>query len=110
MSLFLTEPCNVSWVLIIVSPIAIVMISGAIVVYGGSRILRIATVRIPIQWQNPLTLGGLRGGICVALALSLPKGYKFKTLFVALTFSLTVVNLVLNPIILDRYLKKSNMQ
>ena len=91
------------------APIAIVMISRAIVVYGGSIILRIARVRIPLQWQNILTLGGLRGGICVALVLSLPVEYEFKNLFVALTISLIAINLIVNPILLDRYLKKSKI-
>ena len=105
-SLFVLQS-SVSLVLIIIAPIAIVMISRVIVVYGGSIILRIASIRIPLQWQKILTLGGLRGGICVALVLSLPAEYEFKNLFVTLTISLIAVNLIINPILLDRYLKKS---
>lgn len=85
------------------------MISRFIVVYGGSIILRIASIRIPLEWQKILTLGGLRGGICVALVLSLPTEYEFKNLFVTLTISLIAVNLIINPILLDRYLKKSKL-
>jgi len=83
------------------------MISRAIVVYGGSIILRIARVHIPLQWQNILTLGGLRGGIAVALVLSLPLEYEFKNLFIGLIISVVAVNLVVNPILLDRYLTRS---
>jgi monovalent cation:H+ antiporter, CPA1 family len=78
-------------------PIAIVMISRVIIVYRGSIILRIASVRISPQWQRILTLGELRGGICVALVLSLPSEYEFKNLFVTMTISLIAVNLVINP-------------
>ena len=85
------------------------MISRAIVVYGGSIILRIARVHMPLQWQNILTLGGLRGGIAVALVLSLPTEYEFKTLFIALIISVVAINLVVNPIFLDRYMKKSKI-
>ena len=85
------------------------MISRAIVVYGGSIILRIARVRIPLQWQNILTLGGLRGGIAVALVLSLPLEYEFRKLFIGLIISIVAVSLVVNPILLDRYLKKSKI-
>jgi len=85
------------------------MISRAIVVYGGSIILRIARVHIPLQWQNILTLGGLRGGIAVALVLSLPLEYEFKNLFIGLIISVVAVNLVVNPILLDRYLTRSKM-
>jgi CPA1 family monovalent cation:H+ antiporter len=106
-SLFLQS--GALWVLIIITPFAIVMISRAIVVYGGSLVLRIANVRLPIQWQNILTLGGLRGGICIALVLSLPAEYEFKNIFVTLTISVIAINLIVNPILLDRYLKKSKI-
>ncbi|MGA9154231.1 MAG: cation:proton antiporter [Candidatus Nitrosopolaris sp.] len=98
-----------SGVLIIITPFAIVMMSRAIVVYGGSLVLRISNVRLPIQWQNILTLGGLRGGICIALVLSLPAEYEFKNIFVTLTISVIAINLFVNPILLDRYLKKSKI-
>ena len=107
-SAFLVQS-NTLWVLIVIAPIAVVMISRVVVVHGGSIILRVASVRIPLQWQNILTLGGLRGGICVALVLSLPSEYEFKNLFVTLTISLIAVNLIINPILLDRYLKKSKV-
>jgi CPA1 family monovalent cation:H+ antiporter len=100
---------NVSLIVIFLAPFAIVMISRAIVVYGGSIILRIARVRIPLQWQNILTLGGLRGGIAVALVLSLPLEYEFRKLFIGLIISIVAVSLVVNPILLDRYLKKSKI-
>jgi CPA1 family monovalent cation:H+ antiporter len=96
-------------IVLILAPFAIVMISRAIVVYGGSIILRIARVHIPLQWQNILTLGGLRGGIAVALVLSLPLEYEFKNLFIGLIISVVAVNLVVNPILLDRYLTRSKM-
>ena len=105
-SLFLLQS-DALWVLIIIGPFVIVMISRAI--YGGSIVLRIANVHLPLQWQNILTLGGLRGGICVALVLSLPAEYEFKNLFVTLTISLIAINLIINPILLDRYLKKSKI-
>ncbi|MFL6418108.1 MAG: cation:proton antiporter, partial [Nitrososphaeraceae archaeon] len=105
LSLFLLQS-GASLVLILIAPIAIVMISRVVVVYGGSIMLRMGRVRLPLEWQNILTLGGLRGGICVALVLSLPAEYEFKNLFVTLTISLIAVNLIINPILLGRYLKK----
>jgi monovalent cation:H+ antiporter, CPA1 family len=98
-----------SWILIILAPISIVMLARVILVRGGDALLRIAHVRIPAKWQNVLIYGGLRGGICVALVLSLPTEYEYKALFVTLVFSLILVNLVVNPILLSRYLKKSKL-
>ena len=65
---------SIPLLLILLAPIAIVMISRAIVVYGGSLTLRIAKVRIPLPWQNILTLGGLRGGIAVSYGTISPTG------------------------------------
>jgi CPA1 family monovalent cation:H+ antiporter len=101
------ESASVPLILILVIPFAIMMLSRAVVVYGGSTFLRIFRVKIPLQWQNVLTLGGLRGGIAVALALSIPAAYEFKDLFISLVVPLIAINLVVNPILLNWYLKKS---
>ena len=108
LSLFLLQS-SASLSLILIAPFTIVMASRVVVVYGGSIMLRIARVRLPLEWQKILTLGGLRGGICIALVLSLPAEYEFKNLFATLTISLIAVNLVINPILLGRYLKKSKV-
>lgn len=96
-------------ILIITIPFVIMMFSRAIVVYGGSTFLRIFRVKIPFQWQNVLTLGGLRGGVAVALILSISAEYEFKDLFTSLIIPLIAINLVVNPILLNLYLKKSNV-
>ena len=100
---------SIPLLLILLAPITIVMISRAIVVYSGSLTLRIAKVRIPLQWQNILTLGGLRGGIAVALVLSLPIEYEFKNLFTTLVISVVAINLIVDPILLARYIRKSKL-
>lgn len=96
-------------ILIIVAPFAIIMVSRAIVVYGGSTFLRIFRVRIPIKWQDVLTIGGIRGGIAVALVLSLTAEYEFKNLFISLIIPLIAINLLVNPVLLNQYLKKSKI-
>jgi monovalent cation:H+ antiporter, CPA1 family len=108
LSLFLLQS-SASLSLILIAPFTIVMASRVVVVYGGSIMLRIARVRLPLEWQKILIWGGLRGGICIALVLSLPAEYEFKNLFATLTISLIAVNLVINPILLGRYLKKSKV-
>ncbi|HXV89252.1 MAG TPA: cation:proton antiporter [Nitrososphaeraceae archaeon] len=101
------ESASVPLILILAIPFVIMMLSRAVVVYGGSTFLRIFRVKIPHQWQNVLTLGGLRGGIAVALALSISADYEFKDLFISLVVPLIAINLVVNPILLNWYLKKS---
>jgi len=53
------ESVGVTLFPILVAPFAIMMISRAVVVYGRSTFLRVSRVRIPLPWQNILTLGGL---------------------------------------------------
>ncbi|MGC2382701.1 MAG: cation:proton antiporter, partial [Nitrososphaeraceae archaeon] len=103
------ESIGVTIFLIVVAPFVIMMLSRAMVVYGGSTFLRIFRVRIPLRWQNILTLGGLRGGTAVALVLSLSTQYEFKELFTSLIIPLIAINLIVNPILLNQYLKKSNI-
>jgi Na+:H+ antiporter len=95
-------------ILILVTPFVIMMFSRAVVIYSGSAFLRIFRVRIPLQWQNVLILGGLRGGIAVALVLSLSSEYQFKDLFISIVVPLIAINLVVNPILLNLYLKKTS--
>jgi len=52
----------------------------------------------------------MRGGMAVALVLSLPVTYEYKDLFLAFIFSLVTINLILNPIILNQYLKKVKLE
>jgi CPA1 family monovalent cation:H+ antiporter len=49
-----------------------VFIARIVVVYGISWIVRRVAEPIPPSWQHVLNWGGLRGAICLALALSLP--------------------------------------
>jgi monovalent cation:H+ antiporter, CPA1 family len=95
-------------ILILLTPFLIMMFSRAIVIYSGSAFLRIFRVRIPLQWQNVLIIGGLRGGIAVALVLSLSSEYQFKDLFISIVVPLIAINLVVNPILLNLYLKKTS--
>ena len=109
--LFAAEPyqnSGVALAIIIVAPFAIMMFSRAAVVYSGCGFLRIFRVKIPLQWQNILTIGGLRGGVAVALVLSLSSDYQFKALFISIVVPLIAINLVVNPIVLNRYMKKTS--
>ena len=51
--------------------------------------------------------GRVRGGIAVALVLSLSSAYEYENLFISLIIPLIAINLVVNPILLGQYLKKS---
>jgi hypothetical protein len=65
--------------------------------------------RIPLQWHNILTIGGMREGMAEALVLSLSAEYEFKNLFISLIIPLIAINLLVNPVILNQYLRKSKI-
>jgi CPA1 family monovalent cation:H+ antiporter len=97
---------NISWTPLLLIPFAIMMLVRAVVVYGGNGFLRIFKVKVPFAWQHILTFGGIRGGIAVALVLSLPPSYEFKGLFVTLIVYLIAINLFFNPVMINQLLKK----
>jgi len=109
MPLFVTHTDYSLW-LVLTIPIIVLIISRGIVVYGGNAFLRIFKIKVPLAWQHVLTLGGIRGGISVALVLSLPASYEYKELFVTLIVYLIAINLILNPILLTRYMKKVKLE
>ena len=47
--------------------------------------------------------------MAVALVLSLAASYQFKELFISLIIPLIAINLVVNPILLNQYLKQSSI-
>ncbi|MCL4560125.1 MAG: Na+/H+ antiporter [Chloroflexi bacterium] len=55
--------------------IGAVLVSRVIVVYGLGGLVNRFVEPIPLRWQHVLTWGGLRGAICLALALSLPASF-----------------------------------
>ena len=107
--LFVTHTDHSLWLVLLI-PIVVLIASRVIVVYGGNAFLRLFRVKVPMEWQHVLTLGGIRGGISVALVLSLPVTYEYKELFVTLIVYLIAINLVLNPVLLTKYMKRAKLK
>jgi monovalent cation:H+ antiporter, CPA1 family len=60
---------------VILWAILAVLVARVVVVYGLSWISSRLGEPIPLRWQHVLNWGGLRGAICLALALSLPASF-----------------------------------
>ncbi len=80
------------------------LLARAVAVYGLSLPLRWISKPIPLKWQHLLFWGGLRGGVTLALALSLPANVpQRETLIVAafavVLFTLVVQGLTIRPLV-----------
>ncbi len=72
-----------------------VLVARMVVVYGISFVMRRTSEPIPMRWQHVVNWGGLRGAICLALALSLPAALgPDRELLRAMTFGVVLFTLL----------------
>jgi CPA1 family monovalent cation:H+ antiporter len=71
-----------------------IIVGRAATVYGIAPLSALLGVRLSFQRQNALAVGGLRGALSMALALSLPSGLADRELLVTMVFSAVVFTLV----------------
>lgn len=69
---------------------ALVLVGRALSVYGLSPLINRVGGDLPRAWQHILFWGGLRGALCMALALGLPVGFAARDLVVSMTFGYVV--------------------
>jgi monovalent cation:H+ antiporter, CPA1 family len=82
------------WQLVLWAILA-VLAARMVIVYGLSQISRRIGESIPIKWQHVLNWGGLRGAICLALALSLPPSLgSERDLLLAMAFGVVLFTLL----------------
>jgi CPA1 family monovalent cation:H+ antiporter len=77
-----------------------------VVIYGGGGILRIFSAGLPASWQHVMVLGGLRGAVSAALILLIPDDYAQRDNFLCLAFFLIAFSLIVQPLVMQRYLEK----
>ena len=66
---------------------------------------RFAKENIPGTWRHIVLIGGMRGAISVALVASLPPS-EFKNILQTLTFGVVLLSLIIQYIVLSKYVKK----
>jgi len=86
----------------VAAAILAMIFSRVLLIYGSGWILKLS-----LPWQNVLVLGGLRGGISAALILLIPTDYAHYQLFMCLAFAMIAFTLIVQPPLIQFYLKKS---
>ncbi|MGE5231723.1 MAG: cation:proton antiporter [Deltaproteobacteria bacterium] len=82
-----------SWQLVLAA-YAAVLAARAGVVFAVSGLLSRTAGRIPASWSAILSWGGLRGGLSMVLALSLPRTFPNRDLLIATTFGVVIVSIL----------------
>ena len=70
---------------------------------------RLTREKIPVIWRHVVMLGGMRGAISVALVASIPltAAREFKTTLETITFGVVLLSLVIQYIVLTKYVRKA---
>lgn len=97
----------------IIQNIVIILIAFAIVLFArATAVYPILTLvnkftkeKIPSKWRNVIMIGGMRGALSVALVTSLPES-DIKDKLEVLTFGVVLASLIVQYIILTKYVKK----
>jgi CPA1 family monovalent cation:H+ antiporter len=94
-----------SWLAIVAAYVA-VTVGRAVVVVGVSGLLRAARQGIPPSWVAVLTWGGLRGGLSMVLALSLPAGLPHRHFLVTTTFGVVILSILVQGLTMSPLLRR----
>lgn len=93
-----------SWKPIVAGFIALT-IGRAVVVAAVSVSTRHTRERLPWRWAAVLTWGGLRGGLSMVLALSLPWSFPHRDVLIAMTFGVVVLSIVVQGVSMAPFLR-----
>lgn len=86
--------------------IAVVLVVRAVVVYLLRPVTNLIAPRVPRTWAHVIFWSGLRGGVSIALALSIPFAVESRSLIIAMAFGYVLFSLVVQgltaPVLLRR--------
>ncbi len=90
-----------------------IMVGRLVVIYGLAPFVSSKKDPIPFKWRHLLFWGGVRGALCMAMALSLPVTFPLREALIVTTFgvalfTLLVQGLTFEPLI--KFLKVRGMQ
>jgi len=87
-----------------------ILIARAIVIYTLSIFGQDKQNPIPMKWRHLLIWGGLRGSLCMAMALSLPDNFPEREMLVVTTFGVALFTLLVQGLTIEplvRWMKVS---
>jgi CPA1 family monovalent cation:H+ antiporter len=94
-----------SWQLILVAYF-VVVIGRGLIVLGASSFLSFTREKIPLSWSVVLIWGGMRGGLPMVLALSLPPAFPFRNLLITMTFGVVILSILIHGLTMSPLLQR----
>lgn len=85
--------------------IVAILLARMVVVYFLCLIFRDKKFPIPLNWQHLLFWGGLRGSLCMAMALSLPESFPQRELLIVTTFGVALFTLLVPGLTMEALVK-----
>jgi CPA1 family monovalent cation:H+ antiporter len=80
-------------------------IARAVVIAAVSAIMHRTRERLPWRWAAVLTWGGLRGGLSMVLALSLPRSFAPRGVLIAMTFGVVLLSIIVQGVSMAPFLR-----
>jgi Na+:H+ antiporter len=93
----------------IIGAFAVILLARFASVYPIVGLTNMLGEKIPSSWRRILAMGGLRGVISVALALSLPDSFPFRQAIIAMTFGVALLSLIVQGESLVFYLNRTRL-
>ena len=85
----------------------VAMICGrAVAVFGTAPIIGRVDKVLPGSWQGAIFWGGIRGAICMVLALSLPRDLDHRQMLITMIFAVVIFTLLVQGLSMKAFLKR----
>ena len=91
---------------LILSAFLAVLLGRSIVVFGVAALVSRGASGIPAKWRAVLSWGGLRGGLSMVLALSLPPTFPNRALLIATTFGVVLLSILVQGLTMAPLLQR----
>lgn len=89
----------------IAAGIAAILIARIVIIYSLIPLVSDKNHPIPLSWRHLLFWGGLRGSLCMAMALSLPSNFPERELLVVTTFGVALFTLLVPGLTMEPLVK-----
>ncbi len=89
----------------ILAGVVAILIARFVVIYGLSPLVSSKQQPIPMKWRALLLWGGLRGSLCMAMALSLPMDFPQREAVIVTTFGVALFTLLVPGLTVEPLVK-----